>query len=194
MWSDGKQIIVPGSFSAFEGCCVQEEAWIVGKPDLDVPQQQCAGSHIAPHPQLSGKTSHICCAPSTLFSGLSPSRFFPKLKTILKGRRFQTIEEIQEIQRTACARAQFSRCSLTNAHSKTGQMAVRSQNPTLGALSSRSALSMLVVSYLQSSISFWTCLVFYFYQFPYVQAPIPVQSCYVRCLESFLIPDVHLCY
>jgi len=36
--------------------------------------------------------------PSTLFSGLSPSRLiaFPKLKTTLKERRFRTIEEIQE--------------------------------------------------------------------------------------------------
>ena len=49
------------------------------------------------------------------------------------------------IRRTACARAQFSGCSsTTNAHSETGQMAVCSQNLTLGALISRSALSVLV--------------------------------------------------
>ena len=24
-WPDGKQTVVPGSFSAFEGCCAQEE-------------------------------------------------------------------------------------------------------------------------------------------------------------------------
>jgi hypothetical protein len=38
------------------------------------------------------------CAPSTLFSGLSPSKLFlfPKLKTTLKGCRFQPIEAIQE--------------------------------------------------------------------------------------------------
>jgi hypothetical protein len=37
-------------------------------------------------------------APTSTGSGLSPSRFFlfPKLKTTLKGRRFKTIEEIQE--------------------------------------------------------------------------------------------------
>ena len=28
--------VLPGSFSAFEGCCAQEVAWIVGKPDLDL--------------------------------------------------------------------------------------------------------------------------------------------------------------
>jgi hypothetical protein len=48
------------------------------------------------------------------------------------------------IQRTACARAQFSGCSsTTNAHSETGQMAACCQYLALGVLSSRSALSML---------------------------------------------------
>jgi len=93
-WSDGKQTVLPGSFSAFEGRCAQEEAWIVGKVDLDVAPRQCAGSRVAPRQQLSGKTSDIRCTSSTLFSGLSPSKFFlfPKLKTTLKRRRFQTIE------------------------------------------------------------------------------------------------------
>jgi len=49
------------------------------------------------------------------------------------------------IRRTACARAQFSRCSsTTNAHNETGQMADYCEDLTLGALSSRSALSLLV--------------------------------------------------
>jgi hypothetical protein len=49
------------------------------------------------------------------------------------------------IQQTACAHAQFSGCSsTTNAHSEMGQMAVCCQNLTLGVLSSRSALSVLV--------------------------------------------------
>jgi hypothetical protein len=48
------------------------------------------------------------------------------------------------IRRTACARVQFSGCSsTTNAHSETGQMAVCCQNLPLGALSSRSAPSLL---------------------------------------------------
>jgi len=96
-------MVVPGSFSAFEGCCVQEEARIVGKPDLAVAPRQCAGSRVAPHLQLSGKTSDIHCAPSTLFSGLSSSRlfFFPKLKTTLKGRRFQTKDSEKCDKRTA---------------------------------------------------------------------------------------------
>jgi hypothetical protein len=49
------------------------------------------------------------------------------------------------IRRTACACAQFSGCSsTTNVHSETGQMAVCCQNLPLGALSSRSAPSVLV--------------------------------------------------
>jgi hypothetical protein len=48
------------------------------------------------------------------------------------------------IRRTACARTQFSGCSsTTNAHSETGQMTVCCQNLQLGALSSRSASSVL---------------------------------------------------
>jgi hypothetical protein len=51
---------------------------------------------------------------------------------------------LSRIRRTDCARAQFSGYSSTNnAYSKTGQMAVCCQNLTLGALSSRSALSLL---------------------------------------------------
>jgi len=49
------------------------------------------------------------------------------------------------IRRTACARAQSSGCSsTTNAYSETGQMAVCCQNLPLGALSRRSAPSLLV--------------------------------------------------
>jgi len=52
---------------------------------------------------------------------------------------------MSEILAFKCARAQFSGCnSTTNAHSETGQMGVCCQNLTLGVLSSRSALSVLV--------------------------------------------------
>ena len=47
------------------------------KPHSDFAPRQCADSSIAPHPQLYVKTSDIRCAPSTLFSGPSPSRLFP---------------------------------------------------------------------------------------------------------------------
>jgi hypothetical protein len=38
-------------------------------------------TNVASHPQLSGKTSDICCAPSTLISRLSPSTLFPVSQT-----------------------------------------------------------------------------------------------------------------
>ena len=56
-----------------------------------------------------------------------------------------SIVTLSLIRRTDCARAQFSGCSSTTyAHSETGQMAVYCQNLTLGALSSRIAISVLV--------------------------------------------------
>jgi hypothetical protein len=59
------------------------------------------------------------------------------------------------IQRTACARAQFrGSSSTTNVHSETGQMVVCCHNLTLGALSSRSALSVLVGALFKSSVHF----------------------------------------
>jgi hypothetical protein len=60
----------------------------VGKPDLDVAPRQCAGSRVA-----------VTVVPHLpYFPDLAPADFFlfPKLKSTLKGRRFQTIEEIQE--------------------------------------------------------------------------------------------------
>jgi hypothetical protein len=45
------------------------------------------------------QTSDIRCTPSTLFSGISPQQtfyLFSKVKPTLKGRRFQTREEIKE--------------------------------------------------------------------------------------------------
>ena len=70
----------------------------MGKPDLDVAPRQCAGSHVAPHPQLTGKTSDIRCAHPPHSLELAPADFFlfPKLKTTSKGHHFQTIEETQE--------------------------------------------------------------------------------------------------
>ena len=92
---------------------------------------------------------------------LAPADFFlfPKLKTTLKRRRFQTIVTLSLIRRTACARAQYSGCSSTT-NSHRGHMAVCCQNLTLGALSNRSALSMLVGA-LFKKFFFWTRLVFW---------------------------------
>ena len=70
------------------------------------------------------------------------TKFAAKLHTHSSSRSI--IVTLSLIRRTACPRARLSGCSSsTNAHSETGQMAVCCQNLTLGALSSRSALSVL---------------------------------------------------
>ena len=70
----------------------------MGKPDLDVAPRQCAGSRVAPHPRYLAKHQTPVVPHTPYSSDLAPADFFlfPKLKTTLKGRRFQTIEEIQE--------------------------------------------------------------------------------------------------
>ena len=99
-WSDGKLTVVPGSSGALEGCCAQEEAWIVGKQDLEVAPRQCAGSRIAPHPQLSGKNQTSVMPHPPYSPDLAPAEFFlfSKLKTTLKGRRFKTTEEFRKMR------------------------------------------------------------------------------------------------
>jgi len=73
------------------------------------------------------------------------TKFAAKFHTHARCSSSSFIVTLSLIRRTACARAQFSGCSsTTNSHSETGQMAVCCQNLTLGALSTRSALSMLV--------------------------------------------------
>jgi len=65
---------------------------------LNCGKTRRTGSSVTPHPQLSGKTSDIRCVHPSYSPDLAPAEFFlfPKLKTTLKGRRFQTTEEIQE--------------------------------------------------------------------------------------------------
>jgi hypothetical protein len=64
-----------------------------------------------------------------------------------KSYRTFVVNTLSLLRRTAYARAQFIPCGSTiNAYSETGQMTVCCQNLTLGALSSRSAFSLLVVA------------------------------------------------
>ena len=99
-WSHGKQTVVPEGFSAFEGCCAQEEVWIVGKPD-QTRHHDNAPAHVSLLIRsylAKPKTSVVPHPPCS--SDLAPADFllFPKLKTTLKGRRFQTIEEIWKMR------------------------------------------------------------------------------------------------
>jgi len=72
----------------------------VGKPVLDIAPRQCAGSRVASLLIRSYLAKHqTSFVPHPTYSpNLASADFFlfPKLKTILKGRRFQTIEDIQE--------------------------------------------------------------------------------------------------
>jgi hypothetical protein len=78
----------------------------------------------------------VCC--KNLRLGAISSR---SALSVLVGALFKKVG----LRLTTCARAQFSGCSsMTNALSETGQTAICCQNLTLGALSSRSALSVLV--------------------------------------------------
>jgi transposase len=68
----------------------------VGKPDFDVARRQCAGSRVVSRYLAKYQTSLV---PRPSYSpDLAPADFFlfHKLKTTLKGGRFQTIQEIQE--------------------------------------------------------------------------------------------------
>ena len=71
--------------------------WCVAGESMDAPTWQCALTFIVPCPWLLGQTCNDC--PSTA-SILSRSRtswlLFPKLKSTLKGRRFESIEAIKK--------------------------------------------------------------------------------------------------
>ena len=91
-------------------------------------------------------------------------KFLPSLQQNFTHTRFffssSFLVTLSLIRRTACARAKFSGySSTTSAYSETGQMAFCCQNLPLGALSSRSAPSMLVGALFKSSVFFWTRLV-----------------------------------
>ena len=81
-----------------EQSSVIQEAAAMGNWWLAASSQQCACSCITSHAEIFGKsTNHQVTQP--LYSpDFAPCDFwlFPKLKSPLKGKRFQTIDEIQE--------------------------------------------------------------------------------------------------
>ena len=117
----------------------ENQTWMLHHDNASAHASLLIRSYLAKH-----QTSVVPHPPYS--PDLTPADFFlfPKLKTTLKGHHFQTTEEIQEIRLTAYARAPFIGCSSTKANSETGQMAAYCQNLMLGALSSRSALPVLV--------------------------------------------------
>ena len=76
---------------------------------------------------------------------LTTNFHWPRFSMSISRRATSAELSIRINRRTACARAQFSGCSSkTNTHRETEQMEVCCQNLPLGALSSRSAPSVLV--------------------------------------------------
>ena len=71
----------------------------MGKPGLDVAPRQCAGSRVILLIRSDLAKRQTSVVPRPPYSpDLAPADFFlfPKLKTTLKGRHFQSIDEIQE--------------------------------------------------------------------------------------------------
>jgi hypothetical protein len=70
----------------------------VEKQLLVPPAWQCASSCIAIDSWLFGQHEHNCASSATLLTwpGSRDSFLFPKLKSTLKGRQFQTIQEMTE--------------------------------------------------------------------------------------------------
>ena len=66
------------------------------KPDLDVAPRQCTASLLNRRYLAKHQTSVVPHLPYSPALAPADIFLFPELKTTLKGRRFQTIEEIQE--------------------------------------------------------------------------------------------------
>ena len=75
-----------------------QKAAAMGNWWLAASSQQCAHSCIKPHAEFSGETSNNPGDSSPYSPELVPCdiQLFPKLKSPLKGKRFRTIDEIQE--------------------------------------------------------------------------------------------------
>ena len=66
------------------------------RTDLAASPWQCPVSHFRPHPPVSGEKQNCCYPPPTILPWFGTLwLLFPKMKLKLKGRRFDTIEEIQ---------------------------------------------------------------------------------------------------
>ena len=68
------------------------------EPELGIAPRQCTSSLDAPCTQLSGEKRKDRCTQPPYSPYLAPVDFFlfPKLKSTLKGRHFDTFDEIQK--------------------------------------------------------------------------------------------------
>ena len=84
--------------SSAETIQVIQKATAMGKGWLSASSQQCACSCITSYTEFSSKTSNHSGDSAPYSPDLVPCDFwiYPKLKSPLKGKRFQSINEIQE--------------------------------------------------------------------------------------------------
>jgi hypothetical protein len=70
----------------------------VDEPELGVVPRQCTSSLVVTCAQFSGKKRNDHCTPANLLSRLGSRGLFlfPKLKSTLKGHRFDAFDEIQK--------------------------------------------------------------------------------------------------
>jgi len=90
-WSDSKQGVLCSSSEAFEGSRTPEEA------EMGVAPRQCTSSHVFPCAHFLAKNETTFVPQPPYPPDFSPADFFlfPKLKSTLRGRRFDTFDEIQ---------------------------------------------------------------------------------------------------
>ena len=98
MWSDSKQGVLHSSSEASERKRTPEEASVMDEPEFGVTPQQCTSSLVVPCVQFSGKNETTVVPQPPYSPDLAPADFFlfPKLKSTLKGRRFNTFDKIQK--------------------------------------------------------------------------------------------------
>jgi hypothetical protein len=98
-WSFSQWTVLLGGQESFEGGRANEDAGGVEKQDLDAAPLQRTCSHVAPRLWIFGEARDDCRPPTALLTRFGSCRVFVLflgLKSTLKNRRFQTVEEIKE--------------------------------------------------------------------------------------------------
>jgi len=97
MWSDSKRGVLCSSSEAFEGSRTLEEASLVDEPELGVHHDNAPAHSFLVHNFLAKNKMTVLPQPPYSPDLVPADLFlFPKLKSTLKGRRFDTFDEIQK--------------------------------------------------------------------------------------------------
>jgi hypothetical protein len=98
--SQHAKLWIPGSTATFCGDCMihaKTSPRTLARIDLAASTWQRSISQFHPHPAVSGETKNDCHPHTPYSHDLVPCDFFlfPEIKLKLKGRQFNTIEEVQ---------------------------------------------------------------------------------------------------